>query len=409
MRFIILLALLFLFDWYAYQAFQLWSADWSSSARLLMQFIYWSIPLASAVLLVVATNSNISQRRPEWFTILQAVLTAAYFAKFFIVIILLVDDFRRFAVTLYQAIGGEVGFDNSRSMFMAQFAILTGSIPFILLTYGVLRNRYRYKIFRQKVQIDGLHPALEGLKIVQISDVHSGSFTEKNGIKRGIDMINEQTADFVFFTGDLVNNAASEMRPFKNIFNQIRAKYGVYSVTGNHDYGDYVRWENMENKRANFNNLLETHREMGWDILMNEHRIIDIQGANVAVIGVENYSGNPRFPKYGDLSKAYQGMEGADLKLLLSHDPSHWKYEVTKQFTDIDITFSGHTHGMQFGIEIPGWFKWSPIKYVYKEWAGLYQVGQQYLYVNRGFGFLGYPGRVGILPEITLMELSAKK
>ncbi len=409
MRFIILFVLLFLFDWYAFQAFQLWSVDWSMESQTVLQIVYWAIPLLSIALLILYANTNIGERKPEWFTILRTILTAAYFGKFVIIIVLLLDDLRRLAIDVYQAIGGEVGFENTRSELMAQFGIFAGGIPFLLLTYGVFRNRYRYKIFQQLVEIDNLPKALEGLKIVQISDIHSGSFTQKNAIKRGIKMINDQAADFVFFTGDLVNNVAAEMRPFINVFNEIRAKYGVFSVTGNHDYGDYVQWKSVEAKQSNFNALVETHREMGWDILMNENRIVQIEDSSVAIIGVENYSGSPRFPKYGNLSKAYEGAEAADVRLLLSHDPSHWKYQVTKQFPDIDITFSGHTHGMQFGFEIPGWIKWSPIKYVYKEWAGLYQQGKQYLYVNRGFGFLGYPGRVGILPEITLMELKAKK
>ncbi|MEL6925224.1 MAG: metallophosphoesterase, partial [Bacteroidota bacterium] len=189
---------------------------------------------------------------------------------------------------------------------------------------------------------------------------------------------------------------------------QIEARFGVYSVLGNHDYGDYVRWPSMEEKKANFRKLLDTHKQLGWDLLLNENRMVDINDEQVAVIGVENYSAHPRFPKYGDLAKAYAGSETARLKLLLSHDPSHWKDQVTTDYNDIDITFSGHTHGMQFGIEVPGWIKWSPIKYVYKEWAGLYQIGRQYLYVNRGLGFLGYPGRVGILPEITVLKLTKK-
>lgn len=409
MRFIILFILLFLFDWYAFQAFQLWSANWSPESQTILQVVYWAIPILSIGLLILFANTNIGQRKPEWFTILRTMLIAAYFGKFVTIIVLLLDDLRRLAVDIFQGLGGEVAFENTRSELMVQFGIFSGLGLLLMLTYGVFRNRYRYKIFQQLVEIENLPKALEGLKIIQISDIHSGSFTKKNAIKRGIKMINEQAADFVFFTGDLVNNVAAEMRPFIDIFNAIRAKYGVFSVTGNHDYGDYVQWQSVEAKQSNFNALVATHQEMGWDILMNENRIVEIEDSSVAIIGVENYSGNPRFPKYGNLGKAYEGAEAADVQLLLSHDPSHWKYQVTKQFPDIDITFSGHTHGMQFGFEIPGWIKWSPIKYVYKEWAGLYQQGKQYLYVNRGFGFLGYPGRVGILPEITLMELRAKK
>jgi len=195
------------------------------------------------------------------------------------------------------------------------------------------------------------------------------------------------------------------MEPYINTFNKIKSKYGVYSITGNHDYGDYVRWENTDHKKANFEELIDTHQKLGWDLLLNENRMLEINGEKIAIIGVENYSAKGRFSKYGDLTKAYAGTDGAALKLLLSHDPSHWQEEVVQKFKDIAITFSGHTHGMQFGFEIPGWIKWSPGQYVYKQWAGLYAAEKQYLYVNRGFGFLGYPGRVGILPEITVLEL----
>jgi predicted MPP superfamily phosphohydrolase len=269
----------------------------------------------------------------------------------------------------------------------------------------MVRNPYRYRLFREQVRIPGLPDALQGLKIVQISDIHSGSFLHKEPVRNAVDLINAQEPDLVFFTGDLVNNKAEEAQPFVDVFDKINARYGAYSVLGNHDYGDYVRWGTESEKVANMDLLKDTHRRIGWDLLLNEHRTLEVNGAKVAVIGVENYSTHPRFPKYGDLKQATEGLGAADLKLLLSHDPSHWEGEVTDDYQDIAITFSGHTHGMQFGVEIPGWIKWSPIKYVYKQWAGLYQSGRQFLYVNRGLGYLGYPGRVGILPEVTLIEL----
>ncbi len=255
-------------------------------------------------------------------------------------------------------------------------------------------------------RIDGLAPSLRGLRIVQISDIHSGSFLFKDPVKTAIELINREEPDLVFFTGDLVNEVADEMTPFMDVFDRIRARFGVFSVLGNHDYGDYASWPDPESKTANLHKLKDIHRRLGWELLNNEHRILRINGAEVAVIGVENYSAWDRFPRHGDLAKAYSGAEKAGLKLLLSHDPSHWDAQVTKDFSDIQLTFSGHTHGMQFGIEVPGFIKWSPIKYLYRQWAGLYQKGSQYLYVNRGLGYLGYPGRVGILPEITVVELA---
>ncbi|MCB0641956.1 MAG: metallophosphoesterase, partial [Phaeodactylibacter sp.] len=262
------------------------------------------------------------------------------------------------------------------------------------------------KVHRTNVAIRNLPAELSGLRIVQISDIHSGSFTFKEPVRHAIELINKEQADLVFFTGDLVNNTADETEPYLDVFDKIQSRFGVFSVLGNHDYGDSVRWGSAAEKAANLNRLKDIHKGLGWDLLVNEHRLIPIRGAQVAVIGVENYSAKARFPKCGDLSKAYAGCAGLPLQLLLSHDPSHWEEQVLKDYPEIQLTFSGHTHGMQFGVEIPGWIKWSPIQYMYKQWAGLYRQGEQFLYVNRGLGFLGYPGRVGILPEITVLELT---
>ena len=405
MRVIVFILILLSLDIYAFQAFKVIAQDWSAFAKSLLYGLYWSIPVLAIALLVAVTYSDISIWNKNVLSVLRAIIFVAYFSKLLIGGILLIDDIRRLLVGFFESVNDQEGFSTSRSSFLSTLAVIIGSIPFISLTYGIIRNRYRYKVFKEKVAIPNLPPSLEGLRIVQISDVHSGSFGLKEPVKNAINLINEQQADLVFFTGDLVNNVASEMDNFKDVFDKIQAKYGVYSVLGNHDYGDYVRWESREAKQRNLEKLKNTHREMGWDLLMNENRILSINGEKVAVLGVENYSAHLRFPKYGDLNAAYQGTEKAALKLLLSHDPSHWKEQVTSLFKDIAITFSGHTHGMQFGIEIPGWLKWSPVQYVYKQWAGLYREGQQYLYVNRGLGFLGYPGRVGILPEITVVDL----
>jgi predicted MPP superfamily phosphohydrolase len=278
-------------------------------------------------------------------------------------------------------------------------------VPFVSLTYGLLRNPYRYKVFRENLALKNLPEALSGLRIIQISDIHSGSFTFKEPVREAVSLINQLKPDLVFFTGDLVNNKADEMDDFMDVFDKIESRLGVFSIFGNHDYGDYVQWPSEQHKQANLDKLKAIHRALGWTLLTNENRILEVNGANLAIIGVENYSTHLRFPKYGDLNKAKEGTKGADIKLLLSHDPSHWNGQILPDHKDIAVTFSGHTHGMQFGIEIPGFLKWSPIQYVYKQWAGLYQSGDQYLYVNRGLGFLGYPGRVGILPEITCIDL----
>ena len=407
MRLIIFLAIIFAFDYYVFQAFKVAASTWSAGLRNALFIFFWSIPVLTAILLLSIAYGDLSAWNKSALTLLRSFLFIAYFCKFLIAAVLLVDDLRRLSLIAYDGIAGAGMYDPSRSKFLAQFSLILGSIPFLLLSYGIIRNPYRYRVFREQLRLNTLPKELAGLRIIQISDIHSGSFTLKEPIRNAIEMINAQKPDLVFFTGDMVNNVATEMEPFIDVFDKIEAKYGVYSVLGNHDYGDYTYWENAEAKRQNLEKLKAIHQKMGWQLLLNENKDIDVKGKKVAIIGVENYSAHPRFPKYGDLEKAHAGTEAAQLKLLLSHDPSHWEDQVTEAFKDIAITFSGHTHGMQFGIEIPGWLKWSPIQYVYKQWAGLYQKNEQFLYVNRGLGFLGYPGRVGILPEITLIELTA--
>jgi predicted MPP superfamily phosphohydrolase len=405
MRLAILLLLLILFDWYAFQAFRTIAQNWQPLLRQLTYGIYWLIPLGMvAWMLWSGPDQHLSKHAS---TLLRTAFFIVYVSKLLVVGFLFIDDVRRgFNFIQHQFVGGGP-VDPSRSRFLAQMGLMVGAVPFVSLLWGVVRNPYRYTVFKETVRIPGLPKALEGLRIVQISDIHTGSFLLKEPVRDSVEMINAQRPDLVFFTGDLVNSVAREAEPFLDVFDKIQAKYGVYSVLGNHDYGDYAQWEKPADKAANFERLKAIHAQMGWDLLLNEHRQLEINGEKLAVIGVENYSAHPRFPKYGDLAKAYAGTEGAALKLLLSHDPSHWLDQVTARFKDIAITFSGHTHGMQFGVEIPGLIKWSPIKYVYKQWAGLYQQGQQYLYVNRGLGYLGYPGRVGILPEVTVLELKA--
>ncbi len=407
MRFLIPLAILFCLDIYAFQAFATVARDWPKWARLAMNLVYWTIPALAVGTAVAASMSNYSTWDKQIFTAIRAVVVIAYFSKFIMVIVLFGGDAARFFQNQYANWIAKPAYDPSRSKFMATTAILVGSLPFLTLTYGVLRNAYRYKLHKILVPIKNLPSGLQGLRIVQISDIHSGSFNNAAPIRPGIDLINAQTPDLVFFTGDLVNSVSTEIEPFLDVFDKIQAKFGVFSITGNHDYGDYARWENRESKAENFANLKKMHGQMGWDLLLNENRILDINGEKLAVIGVENYSGKANFSRYGNLGQAAAGTESVATKILLSHDPSHWDAEVCPDFSDIQLTLSGHTHGFQFGIEIPGWIKWSPVKWLYQQWAGLYEKDGQFLYVNRGFGFLGYPGRVGILPEVTLIELVA--
>lgn len=293
----------------------------------------------------------------------------------------------------------------SRAGFLQKSGLILGGTMMGTLLWGMLKTAYNLKINRAKIAIKGLPDEFVGLKIAQISDMHLGSFATTAPIVHLVNRINELEADIVLFTGDLVNNMATEVESFKDILGNIQAKFGVFSSLGNHDYGEYVNWTSQQARDDNHRAVIDWHKHFGWDILLNEHRIIEKSGKKLAIIGVENWSTDHYFPSKGDLQKAYTGTEDAAVKILLSHDPSHWDAQVNQSFKDVHITFSGHTHGFQFGIEIPGIIKWSPSKYKYKQWAGLYSKEEQYIYVNRGVGFIGYNGRVGIQPEVALMEL----
>lgn len=292
----------------------------------------------------------------------------------------------------------------SRRKFVSQIALGLAAIPFASILYGVIKGRYNFKVLKYTLSFDDLPEAFDGYKITQISDVHSGSFDNAEKLDYAIDLINEQASDAILFTGDMVNNEAAEMEPWKDTFARLKARDGKFSVLGNHDYGDYIDWPTPEAKIANLDRLKEIQKEMEFKLLLNEHHYIEKDGQRLAIVGVENW-GEGGFKKAGDLNKAISGLAQDDFKILMSHDPSHWEYEVKDHPEHFHLTLSGHTHGMQFGIEIPGWFKWSPVKWRYKYWAGIYEDAKQYINVNRGFGYLAFPGRVGIWPEITVIEL----
>lgn len=295
----------------------------------------------------------------------------------------------------------------TRSQFLSRAGLIIGAVPITTLGYGLVSSSvYDYRVRRVQLRLPGLSKSFHGLRIAQLSDIHAGSLNNKTAVSGGVDLLMAEKPDVIFFTGDLVNDASSEMQNWVNVFDKVKAPLGVYSTTGNHDYGDYRSWPSAEAKRRNFEDLQRIHANMGWDLLMNEHRTLEQGGDKIAVLGIENWGALSRFPKYGQMELAVRGTEEAAVKLLLSHDPSHWQAEVLKKYPDVQAMFSGHTHGMQFGIRLPG-FQWSPAQYVYPEWAGFYQEGDQQLYVNVGYGFLGYPGRVGIRPEITIFELVA--
>lgn len=292
----------------------------------------------------------------------------------------------------------------SRRKFISTVAVGVAAIPFASLLYGMYKGKYNYKVIKHTLYFEDLPEAFDGYRITHISDIHTGSFDNRHEVERGINMVKEQKSDVIMFTGDLVNNKSTELLPWKDLLGELKAKDGVFSVLGNHDYGDYMDWNSSAEKEQNLEELKQLQKEMGYDLLLNENRFIERDGQRLALIGVENW-GKGGFKKAGDLKKATEGVRRDDFKILMSHDPSHWDEVVTKDDNHYHLTLSGHTHGMQFGIEIPGWVKWSPIKYRYKHWAGIYKEKGEYINVNRGFGYLGYPGRVGIWPEITVIEL----
>jgi predicted MPP superfamily phosphohydrolase len=397
-------------DFYVFQSLKLVTSGLSSRVRLPIHIAYWSFTAVALALFIITPIVGFNRIPVFVKNYLFTTVVLFFIAKLIAALFFLVDDFRRIlqwsgtrAIGIVN--GSPAGIDSNitRSVFLSWLGIGVGGGLFGTLLYG-FGNKYRYRLEKVKIKFDTLPSAFKGLKIIQISDVHSGSLEDKKAVAKGIEKIMSQQPDLVFFTGDLVNNLATEMEGLVDVFAQIQAPLGVYSILGNHDYGDYHPWTNAEDKKANLESLKSIHRKMGWRLLLNEHVTVEKDGESIAIIGVENWGAKANFSRYGDLSKAYQGADSHVFKILLSHDPSHWDAEVCKDFRDIDLTLSGHTHGMQFGVELPG-FRWSPVQYVYRQWAGLYKKDNQHLYVNRGFGFLGYPGRVGILPEITLMEL----
>lgn len=407
----IIILIMLALDFYVFQAVRTISQNATSKTRFILFSIYWGISILSVLgfLFFVFTDSPFLGKRFR--TYLFASITGIVFAKMIAIIFLIADDIRRAIQWIASKIflsrqEGEIfqATPIARSAFLSWMGMAAGTVLFGSLLQG-FSNKYNYHVRKVKLHFPNLPKNFRGLKIVQISDIHSGSFTNKKEVEHGVSLVMEQQADLILFTGDLVNDRAEEMDEYKEVFNKIQAPLGVFSTLGNHDYGDYVSWPiKGMTKAENLELVKKAHADMGWRLLMNEHIAIEKNGESFALIGIENWSAKARFPKHGRLDLAYPGAEKYPFKILMSHDPSHWDAEVRPQYSDIDLTLSGHTHGMQFGVEIPG-FKWSPIQYVYKQWAGLYESENQKLYVNRGFGFIGYPGRVGIMPEITVFEL----
>ena len=400
-----------LFDWYFFQAIKTIVRDAPVNKQQQVKLIYlcttiYSFTVFFLVMLIPALRNN------RYFT--------TYFVSIAFILgvvkllgssFLLIEDITRFARFIYEFISNKFSSQPSdesirisRLKFFSYTSLAFAAIPFVSLVYGILKGGYKYKIHRSSITFDNLPESFRGLKIVHISDMHIGSFTNTAPLEKAFSLIMQEEADLIVFTGDLVNNKHTETEGFLETLQKLKAPMGVYSIFGNHDYGDYIPWDSIEEKEKARESLKMVHRDAGWKLLWDEFAELEKDGEKIALLGVQNW-GARGFAKYGDLSKTHRGTEKYPFKILLSHDPSHWDNEVSKKYKDIDLTLSGHTHGFQFGIEIPG-FKWSPSKYIYPHWAGLYQQGNQYLYVNRGLGFLGYPGRLGIWPEITVITLA---
>ena len=400
-RFLILFIIIAIVELYAFQAIK----TVTKSKWILIS--YAIISLAAIVFItyeLLKFDRSVGQTKTTLITL--GLLLLVLLPKIVLTFVMLLEDVFRFlmgTVTHFMGHNSD-SFLPERRKFVSQVALGLAAVPFLSLIYGMTIGKYNYKVIRQALFFKDLPDAFDGFKITQISDIHSGSFDDENKIRYAIDLINEQESDLLLFTGDIVNAKADEMHPWIEIFNGIKKhEYGKYSILGNHDYGAYLDWKSEKAKADNFVAIKDLHRQIDFKLMLNENVKIKKGDDEIALIGVENWG--KHFGEYGDINKASENLTEADFKILMSHDPSHWEYIVKEHPKNIQLTLSGHTHGMQFGIEIPGYFKWSLAKYLYKQWAGLYEEFGRYVYVNRGFGFHAYPGRVGIMPEITVFEL----
>lgn len=408
---IIALIMLAAIDIYAYQAIRIATHKFHPVLKVVSRYFYWSITAFAVFILIWINTVGIADEKiKQWLII---ALGIVYFSKLFLILVLIVDDVRRgmhFSKRYYRRKQEQKSEENpqriSRSEFFARAAVISWSIPVASLSFGIISGAHNFQVRRKSIYLPNLPKVFDGILIGQISDIHAGSLFNKTAIRGGVELLMGEKPDIILFTGDLVNVETKEVNEYINVFDKLKATHGVYSVMGNHDYGNYREWPSADAKRKNINDMVRAHQQMGYDLLMNEHRMLKINGEKIAIMGVENWGIGPplRFPKYGKLKEAYANTEEAAVKILLSHDPTHWDAQIRPEFPDIDLTFAGHTHGYQLGVSL-GSYTWSPAQYRFKQWADLYQEGNQYLYVNRGFGCIGYPGRIGMPPELTIIEL----
>ncbi|MGJ1385881.1 metallophosphoesterase [Sphingobacterium spiritivorum] len=389
-RFILILLLFLVADVYFYQAVS------TLTQNTWIRAIYWSVDaLLFAGIIAIVFLRKAGNNLQRFIPMLITAMLVIFIPKLFSFPILLAEDIVRLLR----------GFP-ARSLYVSEATLVLAVIMILIILFGLTRGKHFYRVRKETLYFPDLPEVFDGFTITQLSDIHSGSLNDIKGVQKGIDLANAQNSDLLLFTGDLVNNMATEMDPWIPYFTKLKAPYGKYSVLGNHDYGDYIRWDNKEAKEANLNRLKEVHAETGFRLLLNEAVIINKQGQSIALVGVENW-GKGGFHQYGDLKEATAHIPDDAFKILMSHDPSHWDEVTVDHNQHVHLTLAGHTHGMQFGIELFG-FKWSPIQYFYKQWAGLYQRDGKYLYVNRGFGYHGLKGRVGVWPEITVLTLKRK-
>ncbi|MDX6745173.1 metallophosphoesterase [Polaribacter sp. PL03] len=399
-RLIILFAIIMLLEVYAFQAIKTITKN---------KIIRYSWVIVSVIAYLnffyVSITYDRTQGQTPQFQMAMGVMLTILLPKLLILIIMFGEDVYRWVLKLFSAISsGETKPLVGRRKFISQIALGLAAIPFVSFIYGIVQGKYNYKVLKYQLTFKDLPEAFDGFTITQISDIHSGSFTNKEKIQYGVDLINQQKSDIMLFTGDIVNNKADEMDNWIDVFDKLEAKEGKYSILGNHDYGDYMDWSNPQDKIDNLQAVKDVHKKIGFDLLCNENRYLEKDGQKIALVGVENW-GKGGFQKKGDLQKASINVKQEDFKILMSHDPSHWEIKVKEDPFNYQLTLSGHTHGLQMGIEIPGWLKWSPSQFVYKQWAGLYEEKGRFINVNRGFGYHAFPGRVGIWPEITVIEL----
>ena len=409
--FIILSGISLLLDWYVFSGLKTLAVGWQQTARIITFAAYLIISVGITLLFVLGFGSFTTAKGMtpfhEW---MLSLFLTIFVTKLVFILVLSLGDLSRFVSGIAANVSKPAGqqtipYFPSRRKFISEIAIILAAFPFAGFLYGMIRGKYDYKVHRETIYFDELPEAFDGFTITQLSDIHSGSFDNAAAVQRGVDLAKAQKSDLFVFTGDLVNNAAWEIEPYINTFNQLKAPFGQFSILGNHDYGDYVQWDSQAEKDENLQKVKDQHAKLDYKLMLDEHVMLEKGGQKIALIGVQNWGRG--FIQMGNLDKAIQGVDKDAFKILLSHDPTHWEEKVRNNPNKIHLTLAGHTHGAQFGVEVAG-IRWSPVQYRYVDWAGLAVQNDRYLYVNRGFGFLAFSGRVGIWPEITVLTLKRR-